>query len=182
MKKILILLLLPLTITLGCKNNYITPSNTVSNYLSKYQNLDKKLLKELDLIISNDKEMNNTQKKEYKKLMEKQYQNLSYKIESEEIDNDTAIVNTEIEVLDYESTIKKSKKYFIENQEEFTNEHVDDKKIDKLDSFINYKLKQLKNTEEKTKYKMTFHLIKRKNMWMIENLTEEDYKKIHGLY
>ena len=50
-------------------------------------------------------------KEKYKDLLEKQYQNLSYKIKDEEIEKDTATVVVEIEVLDYKTAINKVKEY-----------------------------------------------------------------------
>ena len=49
--------------------------------------------------------MNEEEKKEYKMLLEKQYQNLSYKIKNEEIVGNNATVEVEIEVLDYATSI-----------------------------------------------------------------------------
>ena len=54
--------------------------------------------------------MTEEEKLEYKKLLEKQYQNLSYKIKKEIIAKDTATVDVEIEVLDYKNAINKSEK------------------------------------------------------------------------
>ena len=44
--------------------------------LGKYQSMDSEVLTQLDNVISNDTTMDDTQKKDYKSLMEKQYQNL----------------------------------------------------------------------------------------------------------
>ena len=107
MKKILFLSIFLIILFTGCENVKNTPTAKVENFLSKYQNRDKTVLEELHYVIDKDKTMNDKQKELYKTLLEKQYQYLSYKITNEEIIYDKAIVNIEIEVLDYKDTIKK---------------------------------------------------------------------------
>ena len=169
MKKILLIFLL--IITLGCENNFNTPTSKVESFLGQYQKLDNKVLNNLDIVIKNNKNLNKKQKNIYKNLLQRQYQNLSYKIKNEEIDNNIAIVTAEIEVLDYASSIKKSKEYYLNHQEEFTNKNYND-----------YKLKELKNTKDKTKYEMSFYLTKNKGIWELNDMDKEDRKKLHGLY
>ena len=52
-------------------------------------------------------------------MHKKQYQNLSYKIKSEEIDGNNATVDVEIEVYDYATSITESRKYYSEHRDEF---------------------------------------------------------------
>ena len=153
MKKIIILV--GLIFLLGCENTLNTPTSKVESFLNKYQILDKNVLKDLDNYLSKDKTLTNKQKEKYKELLKRQYQNLSYKIKNEEIENNVSIVETEIEVLDY-SRIKEKN--------------------------INKKLDKMKNTEKKKKYELTFYLNKEKGIWKIDSLSEDDYKKINGLY
>lgn len=206
MKKILVALFLGAFLLVGCDNTMNTPTSKVEEFLGKYQKLDKKVLTELDDVINKDENMNDDQRKEYKIILEKQYQNLSYKIKNEDIEGDSATVDVEIEVLDYQSSIKKSKEYYQEHQDEFKeekqeeNKNNDDKKdaslkekaedlkddvkdnIEKASSFIDYKIKELKNVTDKTKYDLTFNLTKKDGKWIIDDLSDEDRKKIHGLY
>ena len=109
--------------------------------------------------------MSKEEKEEYKVLLEKQYQNLSYKIKNEEIIKNKAIVDTEIEVLDYYTTIEKVKR---ENKNEKT--------------YQKEKLDALKQVNTKTKYNITFTLIKEDNNWKLDSLDKNIIKKIHGLY
>ena len=153
MKKIIILV--GLIFLLGCENTLNTPTSKVESFLNKYQILDKNVLKDLDNYLSKDKTLTNKQKEKYKELLKRQYQNLSYKIKNEEIENNVSIVETELEVLDYSRKKKKN---------------------------INKKLNKMKNTEEKKKYELTFYLNKEKGIWKIDSLSEDDYKKINGLY
>lgn len=181
MKKILLLILLSTAIVIGCENTMNTPTSRVENFLSKYQNMEEDVLKELDTVLENEKHMNQEEKKEYRSLLEKQYQNLSYKIKNEEIINDTAIVDVEIEVLDYATSIANAKEYFNTHKEEFKiNE--EENETENTKEYIDYKIEEMKKTSSKTKNDITFHLKKEKNVWTLENLSEEDIKKIHGLY
>lgn len=154
MKKIIILLL-SILFLLGCENTLNTPTSKVESFFKKYQTLDKNVLLDLDNYIDKNNKLTKKQKEEYKEVLKKQYQNLSYKIKNEEVEKDVSIVETEIEVLDYSS--------------------IKEKNIDK-------KLNKMKNIEEKKKYEITFYLNKEKGVWVIEKLNDDDYLKINGLY
>ena len=119
MKKILIYLSLFILLITGCTNNMNTPTKKVEEFLGKYQSMDSEVLTQLDDIVSTDTTMTDDEKKDYRSLMEKQYQNLSYKIKDEEIDGDNATVLVEIEVFDYATSINKSRKYYDEHPDEF---------------------------------------------------------------
>lgn len=163
MKKILILTILLSIFLFGCEKNMQTPTSKVEDFLSRYQRLDKDVLKELENMVDKDDEMTADEKKEYKSLLEKQYQNLAYKIKKEIISKDTATVDVEIEVLDYSSAISKSEKECEKNT-------------------IECKLKEMKNVNNKTKHDLTITLYQEEGKWVIENLSEDDVKKLHGLY
>ena len=163
MKKILIITLLISVFLSGCEKMMETPTSKVENFLGRYQRLDKDVLKELNNIIEDEQDMTEEEKLEYKKLLEKQYQNLSYKIKKEIIAKDTATVDVEIEVLDYKNAINKSEKECEKN-------------------LIECKLKEMKNINNKTKYDLTFTLNQEEGKWVIENLNETAVKKLHGLY
>lgn len=171
MKKYTIVLLLTLFLFMGCENIVNTPTSIVEDYFSKYQKLDKKVLDDLDRTVKNDNTMNKEQKKEYKAVMEKQYQNLSYKIKNEEEFNKSATIDVEIEVLNYESAVKNAKKYYEKNKNEFNEE-----------SYIDYKIKKMKEVNEKIKYEITINLTKNEGIWTIDELNDIDKQKIHGLY
>ena len=163
MKKILIITLLISVFLLGCEKMMETPTSKVENFLGRYQRLDKDVLKELNNIIEDEQDMTEEEKLEYKKLLEKQYQNLSYKIKKEIIAKDIATVDVEIEVLDYKNAINKAEKECEKN-------------------LIQCKLKEMKNINNKTKYDLTFTLNQEEGKWVIENLNETAVKKLHGLY
>lgn len=208
MKKIVISLILFVLLVTGCGKAMDTPTKKVEELLGRYQSMDSEVLSQLDDVISNDTTMNETQKEEYRSLMEKQYQNLSYKIKDEEIDGDNATVLVEIEVYDYISSINKSKDYYKEHKDEFEKEKEEEKKNDTDTSntpgndedengsvvenakeaiedtveFIDYKIKELQNVTDKTKYEITFHLTRVDDEWKVDDISDIDRQKIHGLY
>lgn len=201
MKKFLIIFLslLVLFVT-GCGNDMATPTSKVEEFLGKYQSMDSDVLTQLDNVISNDTTMDDTQKKDYKSLMEKQYQNMSYKIKDEEINGDKASVLVELEVFDYAGSISESRDYYTEHRDEFDdkemgndgadtdNDGMDEEgevvggAVDTISSFITYKIKQLMDVTDKAKYEITFHLNKEDGEWVMEDITDVDRQKIHGLF
>lgn len=185
MKRILLGLSFIVLFIVGCTNTMNTPTKRVEELLGKYQKLDSAVLAQLDNVIAEDTTMTDEQKKEYRSLMEKQYQNLSYKIKGEEITGDDASVDVEIEVLDYATSINESRKYYSEHKDEFKDENIDKTEtvVDDNTKYIDYKIKELKNVTDKKKYDITFNLVKDKNNnWKLEDISDIDRKKIHGLY
>lgn len=191
MRKIIITLLISIIIFTGCQNMKNTPTKKVEEFLSMYQRLDNSVVEELNSVVSKDETMNEEQQEEYKKLLEKQYQNLSYKITNESIVGNKATIDVEIEVYDYETAISNSKKYYLENQDEFTKETTDSngdiledttEEINEMSKYIDYKLKEMKKTTLRKKYDITFELTKENNTWKLNQINESDLKKIHGLF
>ena len=200
-KKIIVFLSLLVMFVTGCGNdNMNTPTSKVEEFLGRYQSMDSEVLTQLDNVISNDTTMDDDQKKDYRTLMEKQYQNLSYKIKDEEIDGDEAEVLVEIEVFDYANSILESREYYTEHRDEFDDEEIGNDgadtdndgmneegeivggTVDTISSFITYKIKQLMDVTDKAKYEITFHLNKEDGEWKVEDLTDVDRQKIHGLF
>lgn len=215
MKKLILCLSILLLFT-GCTSTLNTPTERVEEFLGKYQSMDSEVLAQLDSVISSEDTMSDDQKKEYRALMEKQYQNLSYKIKNEKIEGDNAIVDVEIEVYDYATSITKSKKYYDEHPEEFrdvdakatmdtsdddvarskddddnatdadTTKNHNAKNSDATDNkdskYIDYKIKQMKSVTDKVKYELTFNLVKEDGKWKVEDISDIDRQKIHGLF
>ena len=199
MKRLIIVLSLFVLFVTGCGNTMNTPTGKVEEFLGKYQSMDSEVLTQLDKVISNDTTMNDQQKKDYQSLMEKQYQNLSYKIKEEDIDGDEANVLVEIEVFDYANSIVKSREYYNEHKDEFENNANKDEKEENVDeendtslgdvvediidsAFIDYKITQLKDVTDKAKYELNFHLTREDGEWKIDDLDDVDRQKIHGLF
>lgn len=174
MKKLIILI--SIVFLTGCTDIMNTPSSKVEEFLGKYQTMDTSIVKELDNTIE-EMSASDNYKKEYKSLLLKQYQNLSYKIKDEKIDNNTANVEVEIEVFDYYNTLERVKEDIDKNSDDFK----DDNDKSSKEKIEEYKIKKLKATTNKTKYQIIFTLTKKDGKWTLDKLSDDDIKKIHGL-
>lgn len=183
MKKVLIAILGILFFT-GCTDMMNTPTKRVEEFLGKYQTMDSEVLKQLDDIIEKEDTMTDDQKEEYKDLMKKQYQNLSYKIKDETVNGDSATVEVEIEVYDYQMAIDEAEKHLEENKDEFLEEVEGEEQSNNIDQekFMDYKIEQLKDVKDKVKHTLTMTLTKKDKKWVLDDVSEVDRLKIHGLY
>lgn len=168
-----------LFLVVGCGNMMNTPTKKVEEFLGKYQTQDKTVLDQLDDVIEDAGNMVDDQKSEYRDLMKKQYQNLSYKIKEETEDGDNATVTVEIEVYDYGKSINESENYLVTNREEFLEEETDT-----IDSkkFLDYKIGEMKKVKDKVKYTIYFTLTKADDEWKLDDISDIDRQKLHGLY
>lgn len=176
MKKTILILLL--FVVSGCSNVMNTPTKEVEEFLGKYQTMNDNVITQLEGVLDTDNTMNKEQKSEYKELMKKQYQNLSYKIKDEKIDGEHASITTEIEVYDYNKAIQESDEYLDTNSEEFSSA---DGTTDE-EKFMDYKISKMKDTKDKITYTITFTLTKEDDEWTLDDITDIDRQKIHGIY
>lgn len=167
MKKKLLLFVLPLFLLIGCEMDN-TPTSKVENLFTKYQKLDSDIDEGITSILE-EQNLTNTRKDRYRAILEKQYKNLTYQIKDEEIDGDTATVTVEIEVTDLKKAI---------------NDLVYDSNIYTKDTYDEEKLKRLEQAKDKVKYTLELTLTKndRDEEWKLSALTNEDLKKIQGMY
>lgn len=170
MKKILLVgltLILTLILAVGCSLSN-TPTSKVEELFSKYQMLDDDIDEEINDLLETET-LTNAQKERYRKLIEDQYKNLTYEIKNEEIDGDTATVTVQIEVIDYRKSISEL------NTDANTN-------FDVLE-YNNQKLDKLENAKDKVIYTLDLIVLKDKNEnWKLASLSQNDIKKIQGMY
>lgn len=179
MKKIIVLLsIVFMTLGLTGCNMTITPTKKVEELLAKYKIKDKNVLTQLDSVIEDAEAMTDTQKRTYHELMEKQYENLNYRIKDEKIDGNSATVIVEIEVYDYGKAITESEQYLSNNKQDF----LDDNNVVDSTKFLEYKIGKMKTTNDKIKYTINFTLTKKDKQWTIDELSDIDRLKLHGLY
>ena len=166
-----------LMILTGCSDMMNTPSRRVEEFLGKYQMMDQEVVKDLDKTIE-ESNYSEEGKEEYKNLMQKQYQNLTYKIKNEQTDGYQATVEVEIEVFDYANALEKANDYIKEYEEEFQ----EDEKKSSAKKKEEYKIKQLKAVTDKAHYTINFSLTKDDKRWKLNPISDVDVEKIHGLY
>ena len=162
-------LFIVLVLLVGCSLSN-TPESKTEDLLSKYQRLDKEITSEIDNVV-NEEELTESQKDRYRKVIEKQYRNLMYEIKDEKIDGDTAVVTTQIEVLDYKKAINEVSAEY-KGKNDYTVEEYNNAKLDKLEK-----------VKDKVTYTIDFKLTKDKNgTWSLSSLSNETIKKIQGMY
>ena len=181
MKKIIksiFIFVVGLILVTGCDNLMNTPTKKVELLLSKYQKKDEDVLNQLGDTLITDTILTANQKDQYRELMERQYSNLTYVVKNEVIDGKTAVVEVEIEVYDYNKAITNSEDYLINNQKEF----LDSEGIVSTEKYNNYKLNSMKDMMDRVTYTINFTLSKIDEEWIVDDLTDTERMKIHGLY
>lgn len=177
MKKMLFVIA-ALLLFVGCDSIMNSPTKRVEEFLNDYQTLDEEVLSQLDDTLKTEELLTDEHKNTYKEIMKKQYQNLTYTIKDETVDGDKATVTAEIEVYDYSKAMNDADDYLIQNKDEFTDDegNVDNEK------FMSYKIEQMKNVKDKVKYTIPFTLTKEDSEWKLDDISESDRQKIHGIY
>lgn len=174
MKKIFLIIVAILTLT-GCGKN--TAKDAVDTHLKKYRNLNSEVLVDLENII-NSQNLNNEQERKYREILKKQYKDLSYEIIEEEYDNDLSYVTVKVTVYDLYKAQSDASNYLKNNPEEF----YDSNNIYDINKFIDYKLELMKNTFDKIEYTIIFTVTKENDKYVVEQPTDIDLEKIHGIY
>lgn len=179
MKKIISFICITLLLfTSGCGKINNTPTKKVEAMLNNYQTLNEDVLDDLNKTIDTESDLTDEQKTKYKDILKKQYQSLTYEIKDEEIDGDNAEVEVEIEVIDLTKSIADSETYLNENTDKFKN---DSGEFDQV-KYTDYKLDKMKDADVKVKYTLELTLTNSDNEWVVDNLTETERQKIHGIY
>lgn len=175
MKKRLLIFLFVLLFITGC-NKMNTPTNEVQKLFLNYTTLTSDVLFQLDSVLKTE-DITDSQKEKYKEILKKQYEDLKYNVTNEVISNDNAVVSVEIEVYNLGKAIDEASKYLENHKDEFySNDEFSKEK------YWNYKLENMFNMKERTKYNLELTLTKIDNKWHLDDLLESDRQKIHGLY
>lgn len=163
----------------GCETNLMnTPTKRVETMLNNYITLNSDVLDDMDETIVADTSMTESQKNEYRDVIKKLYQNMAYEIKNETIDGDIATVEVEIEVYNYKKIIDDANTYLQNNQSEFL---TSDNAID-IAKFNDYKIAELKKAKDKVTYTLNLTLRIVDGTWTLDNLTDTEISKIHGMY
>ena len=178
-KKILFMFLgFVLIFTTACDNVGNTPTKKVEELMGKYQSVDDDVLDDLNNVIANEENLTIEQQDRYRKLIEKQYKNLTYEIKEEKVDGDNATVEVEIQVIDLAKANNEAEEYLANNRDEFN----DDTGDYSQEKFTNYKLDKMEDSKDKVTYTLQLTLTKEDDEWELDNLTETERQKIHGIY
>ncbi len=174
MKKVLYLLIGIVLLT-GCSctaDMGNTPTKKVEEYLNKYQTNDADVTNDLNDVLTNDTTLTDEERNNYNDFMKKHYQDLQYEIKDEKIDGDTATVEAEITVRSYADAINNANQHRLDNPDEFND----------TNTFATYRLERLKEVTDTETYTITFHLTKENDEWKVENLSDDDLRKLSGVY
>ena len=166
MKKKIFLLIAVTLLLIGC-DMANSPTSVVDDLFSKYQKLDSDINAGINTILE-EQNLTSEHKERYRILLEKQYKNLSYEIKNEKIDGNNATITTEIEVIDYKRAIS---------------DLTFDSSIYTKETFDEEKLNRLEAAKDKVTYTIDLTLHKdNDNKWKLNALTNEQIKKIQGMY
>ena len=196
MKKIIVALMVIIlsACTLGAAT---TPKQKVSEFLDKYKNEHTDVMDQLKDTIESAF-TNDDYKDRYTTLMTNQYKSMKYEITDEVVEENTAVVEVEVTVLNYGAAISNADTYLKEHEDEFrkesekkddtdtdedeTTDDMTDSDIDD-DKFQDYKLSLMEKVTDTVKYKIEFTLTKNDNgEWEIDSLSDTDLEKLHGIY
>ncbi|MFV0499750.1 MAG: hypothetical protein ACK5NF_06985 [Bacilli bacterium] len=162
----------------GCMTNTNNPKKEVENLFYKYQTLDNEIIKQIDLVLSDEANLTDLQKSQYEAIIKKNYRDLTYEIKNETIDGDKAIVTAEITVYNYGSVISDMQNLKDTNDESYYNEEgIFDESLYNTDI-----LDKLENTDEKVTYTVDINLTKIDNNWVLDSLDKTTRQKISGTY
>lgn len=174
MKKFIACLLVLLLVT-GCGKN--TAREAVERYLKKYKALDSEVLVDMENIIDKENLSSKNQDK-YRDILKKQYKDLSYEVIEEEYDDEVSYVTVKISVYDLYAVQNDADVYLENNRDKFNDENGSYSE----EKFMDYKLDKMKNTTNKIDYTVIFTVIKEDDKYVVEQPTENDLLKIHGIY
>lgn len=176
----LIILSLIIILMTGCSLGKMgnTPTKQVEKVLKAYQMNDDVVMAQMNTTVDNDVTLNTEQKLKYKNILKRQYSDMMYKVKDEAIDGDDATVTVQIEVYDYYKVINAVQDYLASNQNQFINENGEyDNNL-----FLDYKFNQMDKTSEKVTYTIDFKVKKVDGNWQVQDLSDADREKLHGLY
>lgn len=160
-----------------------TPTKKVEALLNKYQKLDDDVLNDLDNIIDETENLTTEERDKYRDVMKKHYESLSYKVKDETIDGDNAVVTVEIEVIDHTKSYQNTNNTDNDNNDNDDNNNNDNDNIieDIADSFEDILDKMTKDKDTIT-YTLELSVTKYDDEWVVDPLSDDDIKKIHGIY
>jgi len=179
MKKIVLILCFIILFT-GCSMSSIDdnkPEEAIDTLFEKYRNKDDNVIEQLKDTIENEL-TKDEQKEKYEKLMERQYDNLSYSVKDIKKNEDTATATVDVTVFDYKSAFNEAEKELKNNPDKFN----DDNNNFSDEKYMDYKIELMEKVDKTITHTLNLTLSKSNGMWMVDDLSGDDITKIHGLY
>ena len=147
----------------------------VESYLEEYTSLDRSVVSKIKYSFNDN--LTAEQKKEYVSIIKKQYKDLEYEITSVSKEAYLTYVDVKIDVYDLMSAKDKADSYVNLYKEEFTTKgKFNEKKAN------DYKLKTLKEAEERITYSIIFVFQEKDGKNHMLEVSESDLRKISGTY
>ena len=178
MKKILVIICALLLFTgCSCSMDDTSPEMAVDTFFEKYRAKDENIITQLTDTIENEDLMDD-EKENYKSLMEKQYDQFAYVIKDLDEEDEMATATVELTVLDYKSAVLKAENELQNNPEKFNDENGEFSE----EKYTKYKIEEMANVTDTTTHTIELSLTKEAGMWKVNQLSDEDISKLHGLY
>lgn len=166
---IVVILLMVLGLRVLSNASVKTPVELTESFMKKYQIADSEIMNKIEYPF--DDQLTDEQLKRYKDLIETQYLALDYQIVEENIGELDAIIKVEFSVFDYASSYDKATNYL----------NVYEKDMSSIKQ-VDYKLKEMENTQEKITYAITFNYYKLDGKWIMLEVSDTDLSKLSGTY
>lgn len=178
MKKMqkIIVTVLSLFLIVGCACSMNKAKDAVEDYLDNYKNLDENVTTQLDELVAKE-DLTDSEKETYKEVLRRQYKDMKYEITDEVYDGDKATVTAKITVYDYYKVQQEVANYLKDNRDKFYKDGTYDET-----AYIDYKLDTMKKYDKTVTYSIEFKVKKENNKWQVEDLSDTDVEKIHGIY
>ncbi len=178
MKKILVVIFAVLLFAgCSCSMNDKKPEDAIDTFFEKYRAKDDDIISQLEDTIENEK-LTSTQKEKYRKLMEKQYDQLAYVVKDVEENDTQATATVELTVLNYHAAILEAEEELKTNPTKFN----DDEGKFSDEKYMDYKIEKMSEVNDTTTETINLSLTKENGKWKVNDLTNDDISKIHGLY
>ncbi len=175
MKKV-ILLMISLFLVVGCSCSNDKAADAVEKYLNEYQGLSSSVLEDIDKLVEKE-DLNDSNKETYKEVLKRTYRNLSFKIENEEYNGDSANVTVKITTYDLHKAEKEAKDYLDTHEQEFLSDGAYD-----ASKYLDYKLDRMRTINDNITYNIVLKTTKVNGKWQVEQPDEVTLEKIHGIY
>lgn len=174
MKKI-VLVFISLLLFSACSMTN-SPKSQVESYLGKYNSLHEDVVADMETKVSAE-DLSDDNRKLYKEILTREYQDLKYTVKDEKIDGDTATVTAKITVYDLYKSQNNALIYLSEHTQDYYEGEVFDE-----NRYVKYRLDEMLKTKDTVDYEVTFYLNKKDDKWELQNPDRQTLEKINGLY